>query len=31
MSEYERFLAGFEASKGFRGFNLNLGCSSPNS
>ena len=29
MSEYERFLAGFEASKGFRGFNLNLGCSSP--
>lgn len=29
ISEYERFLAGFEATKGFRGFNLNLGCSSP--
>jgi tRNA-dihydrouridine synthase len=29
MGEYEKFLAGFEATDGFRGFNLNLGCSSP--
>jgi tRNA-dihydrouridine synthase len=29
MSEYEKFLAGFKADDGFRGFNLNLGCSSP--
>ncbi len=28
-SEYARFLAGFEPGKGFQGFNLNLGCSSP--
>ena len=29
IGEYEKFLAGFEATDGFRGFNLNLGCSSP--
>jgi tRNA-dihydrouridine synthase B len=29
IAEYEKFLAGFEAPEGFRGFNLNLGCSSP--
>jgi len=29
ISEYERFLAGFKATQGFRGFDLNLGCSSP--
>ena len=29
IGEYEKFLAGFEATGGFRGFNLNLGCSSP--
>ena len=29
ISEYEKFLSGFKATKGFRGFNLNLGCSSP--
>ena len=29
IGEYERFLDGFEAGNGFRGFNLNLGCSSP--
>lgn len=28
-AEYEKFLSGFKASEGFRGFNLNLGCSSP--
>ncbi len=27
--EYEKFLAGFKPTEGFRGFNLNLGCSSP--
>jgi len=29
LPEYEKFLAGFEATGGFCGFNLNLGCSSP--
>ncbi len=29
LGEYEKFLAGFEPSDGFRGFNLNLGCPSP--
>jgi len=29
MSEYEKFLSGFEPATGFRGFSLNLGCSSP--
>ena len=29
LSDYEKFLAGFHATEGFRGFNLNLGCSSP--
>lgn len=29
IGEYEKFLSGFEARNGFRGFNLNLGCSSP--
>ncbi|VVB77452.1 tRNA-dihydrouridine synthase B [uncultured archaeon] len=29
LSEYEKFLAAFEAESGFQGFNLNLGCSSP--
>jgi len=29
MGEYERFLTGFKEKEGFRGFNLNLGCSSP--
>jgi tRNA-dihydrouridine synthase B len=29
ISEYEKFLAGFKAAEGFRGFNLNLGCPSP--
>jgi len=29
ISEYERFLASFKADNGFCGFNLNLGCSSP--
>ncbi|MFA6328771.1 MAG: tRNA-dihydrouridine synthase family protein [Candidatus Micrarchaeia archaeon] len=29
LSEYEKFLASFEPTGGFRGFNLNLGCSSP--
>ncbi len=29
ISEYEKFLACFEAKNGFSGFNLNLGCSSP--
>ena len=29
LSEYEKFLAGFSPSGGFCGFNLNLGCSSP--
>jgi tRNA-dihydrouridine synthase B len=29
VSEYEKFLASFEPKNGFRGFDLNLGCSSP--
>lgn len=29
ISEYEKFLSGFKPTEGFRGFNLNLGCSSP--
>ena len=29
LSDYGKFLAGFRATGGFRGFNLNLGCSSP--
>ena len=29
ITEYEKFLSGFKATDGFRGFNLNLGCSSP--
>ncbi|MFA5930593.1 MAG: tRNA-dihydrouridine synthase family protein [Candidatus Micrarchaeia archaeon] len=29
LPEYEKFLVGFKASEGFQGFNLNLGCSSP--
>lgn len=29
LAEYEKFLAGFKAQEGFRGFNLNLGCPSP--
>lgn len=29
LNEYEKFLAGFKPTEGFRGFNLNLGCSSP--
>ena len=29
LSEYEKFLASFKPTDGFRGFNLNLGCSSP--
>jgi tRNA-dihydrouridine synthase len=29
IDDYERFLEGFEAKNGFRGFNLNLGCPSP--
>jgi len=29
VNEYERFLSGFEAKGGFKGFNLNLGCSAP--
>jgi tRNA-dihydrouridine synthase B len=29
VSEYEKFLADFEPKNGFRGFDLNLGCSSP--
>jgi tRNA-dihydrouridine synthase B len=29
VAEYERFLSAFKPSGGFRGFNLNLGCSSP--
>ncbi|MCX6777740.1 MAG: tRNA-dihydrouridine synthase family protein [Candidatus Micrarchaeota archaeon] len=29
ITEYEKFLAGFEATEGFRGFNLNLCCPSP--
>ena len=29
LGEYERFLADFRAPEGFRGFDLNLGCSSP--
>ncbi len=29
LSDYDKFLAGFQATEGFRGFNLNLGCSSP--
>ena len=29
INEYEKFLAGFKAAEGFRGFNLNLGCPSP--
>jgi tRNA-dihydrouridine synthase B len=28
-AEYEKFLPSFKAPDGFRGFNLNLGCSSP--
>jgi len=28
-SEYEKFLSGFEPTEGFNGFDLNLGCSSP--
>ena len=30
LPEYERFLSAFKAPEGFRGFNLNLGCPSPN-
>jgi len=29
LGEYEKFLASFKATDGFCGFNLNLGCSSP--
>lgn len=29
IGEYEKFLAGFKPTGGFQGFNLNLGCSSP--
>lgn len=29
ISDYEKFLANFKPSNGFRGFNLNLGCPSP--
>lgn len=29
LSEYEKFLSGFEPVDGFAGFNLNLGCPSP--
>jgi tRNA-dihydrouridine synthase B len=29
VSEYEKFLSSFKATEGFSGFNLNLGCSSP--
>ncbi|MFA4983512.1 MAG: tRNA-dihydrouridine synthase family protein, partial [Candidatus Micrarchaeia archaeon] len=29
LEEYEKFLSGFKPTEGFRGFNLNLGCSSP--
>jgi tRNA-dihydrouridine synthase B len=29
LGEYERFLSVFKPSEGFRGFNLNLGCPSP--
>jgi tRNA-dihydrouridine synthase B len=29
LGEYERFLSGFKPTEGFRGFDLNLGCSSP--
>ena len=29
LGEYEKFLANFKATAGFCGFNLNLGCSSP--
>lgn len=29
LEEYEKFLAAFKATEGFRGFNLNLGCPSP--
>ncbi len=29
IREYEKFLAGFEPTEGFKGFNLNLGCPSP--
>lgn len=29
LEEYEKFLSSFEVQKGFEGFNLNLGCSSP--
>ncbi|MCX6769967.1 MAG: tRNA-dihydrouridine synthase, partial [Candidatus Micrarchaeota archaeon] len=29
IGEYEKFLASFAPSNGFCGFNLNLGCSSP--
>ncbi|OIO20600.1 hypothetical protein AUJ17_04520 [Candidatus Micrarchaeota archaeon CG1_02_47_40] len=29
IAEYEKFLGSFKVSEGFRGFNLNLGCPSP--
>jgi len=29
LGEYEKFLASFRPAEGFRGFNLNLGCPSP--
>ena len=29
LPEYEKFLASFNPTEGFRGFNLNLGCSAP--
>lgn len=29
LADYEKFLSTFEPTGGFRGFNLNLGCSSP--
>ena len=29
LGEYEKFLSGFKPAEGFRGFDLNLGCSSP--
>ncbi len=29
LSEYGKFLSGFKPTEGFRGFNLNLGCPSP--
>jgi len=29
LPEYEKFLSSFQPTEGFRGFNLNLGCSSP--